>query len=238
LVLLHSNGLSSHEFDSSLQTLAERFDVVIWDMPGQGDSAPAPWDTPIEGYADAAADLIEDLGLHAPYIAGSSVGAFIAASLAARREHGIAGVILTEFQSGGPDWFDQNWDAVESLFAIPSMSDEQVQARLVQPVSHSIVRRWNIDRNKAGSRSMIGVMWAIRRFDIVAVLKATKTPVAVVFGDAGPTVSNIDTLRQVLGRGATFDIISGAGHFVSIDQPDRFATAIGSFVDLVTVASR
>ncbi|MFJ9381226.1 alpha/beta fold hydrolase [Streptomyces sp. NPDC101455] len=238
LVLLHSNGLSWREFESPMQRLAGNFDVVAWDMPGQGDSDPVTWDTPIEGYADVVSELIDYLGLERPFVVGCSVGAFIAASLAARRGERLAGVVLAEFQFGGADWFARNWGTVEALFAVPTMTPDQVQARLVRPASDGVADRWNIDRNKAGARSMMGVMWAIRRFDIRAALHSATVPVAAVFGDAGPTVASVAAVTEALGRRGSAAIVPGAGHFVSIDQPGAFADRIAEFADRVRLASR
>ncbi|QSE90659.1 alpha/beta hydrolase [Rhodococcus pseudokoreensis] len=233
LVLLHSNGLSWHEFEMSLQPLAERFDVIAWDMPGQGDSSPVSWDTSIDSYADAVSELITELGIRRPLVAGCSVGAFIAVSLASRRPEQLAGLVLAEFQTGGAEWFARNWDTVEALFGVPSMSFDQVQARLARPVGDDVAQRWNIDRNKAGSRSMMGVMWAIRRFDIMTALESLEVPVVALFGDAGPTIANAGAVEQVLGRQASIHTVPGAGHFVSVDQPDRFTKSVIDLADRI-----
>ena len=238
LLLLHSNGLSWHEFESPMKQLAHRFDVVAWDMPGQGDSAPVSWDTPIDAYADGVAELIQDLGLRRPVVAGCSVGAFIAASLAARRGGELAGAVLVEFQFGGEDWFARNWDAVETLFAVPAMTADQVQARLAQRAAAGIARRWNIDRHKAGARSMMGVMWAIRRFDIHSALERASVPVAALFGDAGPTVVHLTAVTEALRDRGAVDVVPGAGHYVSVDQPGAFADRIVDFTGRLAIISR
>jgi pimeloyl-ACP methyl ester carboxylesterase len=238
LLLLHSNGLSWHEFEPSVNSLARRFDVVAWDMPGQGDSDPVSWDTPIDTCADTAAELIDELRLERPVVAGCSVGAFIAASLASRRPRQLAGAMLVEFQFGGAEWFAQHWETVEAHFAVPSMTPEQVQARLVQPAAAGVAHRWNIDRNKAGSRSMLGVMWAIRRFDIRAALAQVTTPIRVVFGDAGPTVANLAAVRNALGARGTVEVVPGAGHFVTIDRPEAFEEQVVDFVNCIATAPR
>ncbi|WP_329343622.1 alpha/beta hydrolase [Streptomyces sp. NBC_01352] len=238
LMLLHSNGLSWREFEASMEHLARRFHVVAWDMPGQGDSDPVPWDTPIDGYADAASEVIDDLGLDRPFVAGCSVGGFIAASLAARRGEQLAGAFLVEFQFGGEQWFARNWATVETLFAVPTMTPDQVQARLVQPAAEGVAHRWNIDRNKAGARSMMGVMWAIRRYDIRAALEGATVPVDALFGDASPTVAYSAAVTEALGIRGRVQVVPGAGHFVSIDQPDVFADAVAAFAGRSTVAPK
>jgi pimeloyl-ACP methyl ester carboxylesterase len=87
LVLLHALGLSSQAWDPVLPTLASRFDVIAVDLPGFGDSAPlyGQAEVPPAKLAESVADLLDDLGVTAPHLAGNSLGGWVALELAARR---------------------------------------------------------------------------------------------------------------------------------------------------------
>ncbi|MFE7439441.1 alpha/beta fold hydrolase [Streptomyces chartreusis] len=226
VLVLHSNGLSWHESVDLIAEIESEHRVIAWDMPGQGDSDPVPWDLSIDDYAAAAAQVLDELVDEPVVVVGTSVGAFIGMSLARRRPDLVAGLCLVEFQFGGASWFAEHWEAVEQLFAVPTMSREAVQARLSRPCTDARFARWNIDRNKAGSRSMLGVMWAIRRFDVVTAVRELEHPVIAVFGSAGPTVGNASAVEQSLGVAGQVALVEGAGHFVGIDQPSRLATIV------------
>src|SRR3954470_16424603 len=87
LVLLHGLGSSRQAWDPILPALAARFHVIAVDLPGFGDSAPLPGagEVPPAALAQSVADLLDDLGVSTPHLAGNSLGGWVALELAARR---------------------------------------------------------------------------------------------------------------------------------------------------------
>jgi pimeloyl-ACP methyl ester carboxylesterase len=86
-VLLHALGVSRRSWDPVLAALAARFDVIAVDLPGFGDSAPRPepGEVPPAALAQSVADLLDDLGISTPHLAGNSIGGWVALELASRR---------------------------------------------------------------------------------------------------------------------------------------------------------
>jgi pimeloyl-ACP methyl ester carboxylesterase len=87
LVLLHGLGSSRSAWEPVLPILAERFDVIAFDLPGFGDSDALPSDVEPSPAALAAsvADMLTRLGVVASHVAGNSLGGWIALELAAQR---------------------------------------------------------------------------------------------------------------------------------------------------------
>lgn len=87
LVLLHGLGSSRRAWDPVLPALTARFDVIAVDLPGFGDSAPlyGQAEVPPARLAESVADLLDDLGVTGPHLAGNSLGGWVALELAARR---------------------------------------------------------------------------------------------------------------------------------------------------------
>ena len=87
LVLLHALGTSRESWDPVVPRLAERFDVIAVDLPGFGESAPLPPGAePSPGrLAVAVADLLDELQLDRPHVAGNSLGGWVALELARLR---------------------------------------------------------------------------------------------------------------------------------------------------------
>ena len=73
LVLLHGIGSSRRAWDPVLPALAARFDVIAVDLPGFGDSAPLDGqaEVPPARLAESVADLLDELGVTAPHLAGN-----------------------------------------------------------------------------------------------------------------------------------------------------------------------
>lgn len=89
LILLHGGGAASRTWKHQISGLGDRFHLVAPDLPGFGRS---PGPVSIDGSAKAVADLIER---YAPvYLCGYSMGAFVAAQVAAERPEGIRRLVL------------------------------------------------------------------------------------------------------------------------------------------------
>ncbi len=230
LMLLHSNGHSWHEFHDAIAPLAERFTVYAWDMPGQGSSDPVHPRTSIQGYADALVEVLDELGLEQAAVVGCSVGAFIAAELATRRPQRVSAVVLAEFAFRDPEWWRRNWSNVCGLFSVAIQSPSEIAARLERDVDDALIERWNRDRSFAGVRLMVGVMWAIRSFDMGCALRSLPVATLVVFGGSGPTLECRPAVEEALCDGARIEVVAGAGHFVTVDQPASFAALVGDFL--------
>src|SRR6266516_845440 len=94
LVLVHGIGSSRRAWDPVLPLLAQRFDTIAVDLPGFGESEPLPAEVEPAPAALAAAlaDLLDDLGVAAPHVAGNSLGGWVALELAHLRP--VASVAL------------------------------------------------------------------------------------------------------------------------------------------------
>ncbi|MEW9528890.1 alpha/beta fold hydrolase [Microbispora sp. NPDC049125] len=86
LVLLHGIGHHWQAWEPVLGLLAGTRDVIAVDFPGFGASPPLPAGTPYnaETLADAIETFCAELGLRDPHVAGSSLGGYVALTLAAR----------------------------------------------------------------------------------------------------------------------------------------------------------
>jgi pimeloyl-ACP methyl ester carboxylesterase len=85
LVLLHGLGLTWRCWKPILPALEAAHDVVALDLPGFGDAPPLDGHTPtVRALADAVEAELDRLGLDAPYVAGNSLGGWIALELARR----------------------------------------------------------------------------------------------------------------------------------------------------------
>lgn len=230
VVLLHSNGHSWHEFSDVIPILGEDLAVYAWDMPGHGASDAVHARTSIRGYADVLAQVLDELGVRGAVVAGCSVGAFVAAELAARPSDRVSGVVLSEFAFRDSDWWREHWTDVCDLFAVATQSVEEVNRRLVREVSLDVVEQWNRDRNLAGPRQMLGVMWAIRQHDMAGALAKLTVPTAVLCGAAGPTAECMPDVQAVLYADARMELVEHAGHFISVDRPDVFAKVVREIV--------
>ncbi len=87
LVLLHGLGSFRQAWDPVVPALAAVADVVAVDLPGFGASPPLPdgVEPSPAALALAVAELLDELGLESPHLAGNSLGGWVALELAGLR---------------------------------------------------------------------------------------------------------------------------------------------------------
>jgi 3-oxoadipate enol-lactonase len=162
LLLLHSNGCSAQEYRPAMEQLSERFRTIAWDMPGQGDSDPITRHLSIADYATAAIALLDSLNIGSVTVLGSSVGAAVAAELAASYPNRIHATVIVEIPLGRDRaWWETNWTVVERMFSVPEDTFDGM-AKRYRVMTQELYGRLLVDRYKAGSKAMMSVMWAGR----------------------------------------------------------------------------
>lgn len=96
VLLLHQTPRSWDEFRDVLPIVGRGFRAIAMDTRGFGDSDPLPAEkVSIEGWADAALDLADALGLERVAVVGHHTGAAIAVELAARAPERVRRLVLS-----------------------------------------------------------------------------------------------------------------------------------------------
>ena len=120
-----------------------------------------------------------------------------------------------------------HWAQVEANFGLPTQTAEQMGSRVAK-VDEARLARWNIDRNKAGARTMVDVMWAIRQFDVGAAAKAIQVPAMILYGKRGPTIAGRERFEGIAPH-IPIQVMEGSGHFPMLDEPAAFAEILATF---------
>jgi 3-oxoadipate enol-lactonase len=229
LILLHSNGCSAYEYEHVIAPLARGRRVIAWDMPGHGDSDPITRHHPVTEYARAVIDLMDTLHIGKASVLGASIGGSICVALGARHAARMDRLILVETPARSAEEAQKNWPRTEKSFGFATQTLEDITPRFRKPTSEFLTR-WNIDRNKAGAKAMIDVMWALREYDVVYDMPKVTPKSLLVFGDRGPTIAKLDTFREQMPH-ARVEVMKDCGHFPMVDAPDEFAAIVGKFLD-------
>src|SRR3546814_19803592 len=130
-------------------------------MPGHGASSQADAGLSID---DRAAVLGEILGrqVEGPAVlVGNSIGAFVAAALAARTPGRVKALLRVEMPIRPRAWWDAAWPLVDRLFGTPRQDADTVQARLRTPPDDALLARWHPDRTRAGPAATMAAADAI-----------------------------------------------------------------------------
>ncbi len=225
LILIHTNGASCRQYAEVLPHLLPRMRVIAWDMPGHGDSDPIQRHYSVEDYADALAGYMQALDIGSAHVSGCSIGGSICVAFASRYPQRVRSTVIVETPFRTEAEWASSWAHVEGNFGLPTQTAQQMGERVAQ-VDDARLARWNIDRNKAGARTMVDVMWAIRQFDVGAAAKAIQRPATILYGKRGPTIAGRERFAQAAPN-IPIQVMEGSGHFPMLDEPAAFAEIVG-----------
>ncbi|MGY4718998.1 alpha/beta fold hydrolase [Naumannella huperziae] len=239
LVLGPSLGTSAATlWEPAARVLAERFDVVAWDLPGHGTSRPATGFSMadladgVEALAARAREVRGDPG--APYwYAGDSVGGCVGLQLAITGRLAGLAAIATGARVGDPaGWADRA---------------AQVRASGTASMVEGSAQRWFgpgfADREPGVADALLtalrdvddesyaAVCEALGGFDVRDRLSEIDVPVLAVAGEADAAVGaeQLELITERVRRG-TLATLPGVGHLPPAEAPERTAELITRLV--------
>lgn len=221
MILIHTNGGSAYQYTKVFEYLSSKHRVISWEMPGHGDTDPLSRHYSIEDYCDALACFMDVMDIPAAHVAGTSCGGTIVACFANRFASRTLSVAIVETPLRNYDDWGARWGHTEGNFGLPTQSIEEVSQRVAN-VDEAFLTRWNIDRNKAGAKTMMSVMWAMRNYDVQKAVASVTRPAMMVYGAKGPTIGLRDRLEK-LNPKLPVAVLDHSGHFPMLDEPQRFA---------------
>lgn len=120
LVLIHGIGSRWQMWEPVLDRLAAEHDVIALDLPGFGDSPPAPPGTPAgsRGLAELVARFLARHGVERPHVVGNSLGGLVALQLgAAGRAASVTGLSPAGFANGPESRWATSWLLIDRWLA-------------------------------------------------------------------------------------------------------------------------
>lgn len=244
LVLLHGIGSCAASWRDLLPMLSAERRVLAWDAPGYAGSAPLPMDQPrAADYADAALAWLAVAEVKAPIVLGHSLGALMAAALAARSADKIGALLLASpaqgYATAAPAVreakFNERVTALRSL-GIERLAHER-SARLCAPgAPAAIVARVRDNMLQIRERGYVQAAWMLAHDHIDAHLAAARAPLALMCG-ALDAVTQAEPSRLLAERhGAPFRLLPGLGHACYVEDAASFAAAVDAALSALSVA--
>ncbi|MGC5799916.1 alpha/beta fold hydrolase [Sphingomonas sp. NFX23] len=240
LFLFHSLLSDIASFDAVAPRLAERFTVIVPDLPGFGASLAV--DGGFEEVADRMAAFVRSVAPGGDAILfGNGYGAFVALQIALRHPDLLARLILAgcgaRFSDPGRDAF-RNMAAAGRTKGLAAIADTAM-ARLFAPDFQAAHPELMADRRAAFLRTDVDVFeracLSLATLDLSSQLAAVRMPVLMMVGDqdaATPPAMAIDLADRV--PGAELRILAGCAHVPPLQAPDLVIETITAFLDETT----
>ncbi|MGW2226929.1 alpha/beta fold hydrolase [Streptomyces formicae] len=228
LLCLHGIGSSSAAFAPQLAELSAYVRIIAWDAPGYAKSPDPAHPLDLDGFADAAAEVIRAHGTSA-HVLGVSWGGVIALRLAARHPELVESLIVAGSSAGsGTDPAKAEGmrrRAAELAELGPREFAERRGPRLLSPDAPPELVRRVVDTMAASVR-LPGYAYAAEAMaaaDLRAELPAVSAPSLVLCGDQD-RVTGVETSQVLAGalHKTAYVIVKDAGHLANQEQPERF----------------
>ncbi len=217
LILVHGFPLDHTSWNEVAPLLEDRFDVIIPDLRGFGQSTTIESPYSISDMADDIAGLLDGLEIYKAAIAGHSMGGYVSLAFLKNHPKRVSGLGLISSQAAAdsPERKDGRYktaaDVAEKgvgVVAEAMTTKLSADARVQEFVRRSI--------NEQGKSAVIGALKAMaERDDMMSHLAALNAdfPVALIHGDADVLipVERSRVIKSILPSAKLFEL-PGAGH--------------------------
>jgi len=260
ILLIHGMAGSSRTWLESMRVLARDYTVIAPDLLGHGESAKPMGDYSLGAYASGLRDLLVGaLGVESATLVGQSLGGGVAMQLAYQHPELCERLVLVG--SGG---LGREVSLLLRAMALPGA--EYVMPALFPRFARRAGEKVLAFFRERGVRAPhVAEMWSAyasltetpNRHAFIRTVRAVidpggqtvsardrlylaaDVPMMIVWGDRDDIipVSHAHATHELL-PGSRLEIFEGAGHFLHVEQPLRFAELLRDFVETSEPAQR
>lgn len=235
LVFINSLGSDLRIWDAVLPHFENDYRLLCFDKRGHGLSDTPQGSYSLDAFTSDLIALLDHLKIEQATLIGVSIGGMIALNTVIQHPHRIKSLILcdTAAKLGSDDYWNERIRAVE-IQGLDGMG-ETILSRWFAPSyaeNHAAAYRGYFNMlsrtNQAGYiASCAALRDADLRDDIVSIKQAS-----LVLCGAEDSATPPDVVRELAEAlpDAQFDLIAGAGHTPSVEQPDVLAEKIDNFL--------
>jgi 3-oxoadipate enol-lactonase len=238
VVLVHGLGYARWGWEPVADLFAERFEVVLLDNRGIGES-----DAPVGPYtaAEMARDVLgvlDEAGLASAHIVGTSLGGMIAQELALSAPERIGRLVLVCTTPGGPNAAPMPEQTVRLMAEAATLEPLVALQRFVENAlapdpADGLVERILAHRIATGQplEAWAAQAAAGASFDAWDRLDRVTAPTLVLHGTEDVVVdpANAGLLAERI-PGAEVVRFDGCGHLLFWEEPERFVEVVGEFL--------
>ncbi|HEX8427834.1 alpha/beta hydrolase [Hymenobacter sp.] len=233
LILLHGLMMNGLCWSGLARMLENDYDVIMPDARGHGQSSVPDYGYRYEDQANDIAGLIKVLRLPPPLLLGHSMGGMTAAVVASRKPNLLRGLLLADptFLSSKVQREVQDSNVADQHRKVLTMSLDEV-------VADARIRHPNRSAETLELFARARLQTSMNAFDVLTppnpdykqVVSEIDIPSLLLFADKGIVSAGVAEELQRLNPVLQAKQIRQAGHALHVDQPERFAAVVKSFL--------
>jgi len=237
LLFLHGGG-GAGIWLPAMARLAKKFDVIVPEHPGFGESDTPAWLDTIADLANFYLDFLADLDLDGVHLVGHSLGGWVAAELAVRNTSrlasltriGAAGIHVPGVAQVDP-FLTNDEQRVRDLYHDQKLADEAI-ARALRPEFEDVALK--------NRRATAKLVWQPRSHDphLQKWLHRIDLPTLLIWGEHDRLFPKEHAFAyQRLIPGAQVVVIPDCGHLPQVEKAEACAAALESFIGAKRIAA-
>jgi pimeloyl-ACP methyl ester carboxylesterase len=227
LLLSHGYSSTARMWDGQVAALKDRYQVIVWDMRGHGDSD-YPADQSKYSEALTVGDmqaLLDHVGAKKAIVGGLSLGGYMSLAFIASHPERVRALMLFDTGPGfKKDEARTKWN--ESAHQRAARFDKEGLAALNVSDEVKLTRH----RDASGLAGAARGMLAQENDRVIQSLDKVAVPTLVLVGanDTGFLAATDYMAAKI--KGSTKVVIPDAGHAANLHQPARFNQAVEAFL--------
>ncbi|UYN95501.1 MAG: alpha/beta fold hydrolase [Enhydrobacter sp.] len=227
LLLSHGYSSTCRMWDGQIAALKDRYQVVVWDMRGHGESD-YPADQSLYSEDLTVADmkaLLDRVGAAQAIVAGLSLGGYMSLAFHATHPERVRALMLFDTGPGfKKDEARVKWNETAHKRAA------DLEARGLAALNTSDEVKLTRHRDASGLARAARGMLAQQNDRVIRSLESVKVPTLVLVGaDDTNFIAATDYMAAKIA-GAAKAVIPDAGHAANLHQPARFNQAVEAFL--------
>jgi pimeloyl-ACP methyl ester carboxylesterase len=231
VVLVHGWSCDRTYFEGQTGPLATKYKVVSLDLAGHGASSLGRKNSTIASFGQDVAAVVKKLKLKRVVLVGHSMGGDVVVAAARLLKGRVVGLVwLEDYKEIGPVRSDADIEkfAAKLRADFPGVTRNVVRNLFRLDADPTLVERIANDMASAPPEVAIPSIESSFRYarEIPAALAALKLPVIAINGDNGST--DVASLEK---HGVKTVIMSGAGHFLMLEDPAHFNPLLISAIE-------
>lgn len=242
VLFLHGFPHNRSLWSPQLGALAAPARTMSMDLRGFGDSIAAGPGS-VDGYADDAAALLDELGIDRAVICGLSMGGYSALAFWRRHRNRVRALVLCDTRATA-----DSEEGRQARLAMQAMARERGSIAVANQMITGMVGRTTREKNPelvdelhrmmslAPVQGIVDALDALRtRPDATPSLTSIDVPTLIVVGDEDVLTPVKDSRAMQLAiADSRLEVIAGAGHVSNMERPAAFNHVLSEFLVSLT----
>ncbi len=232
LVLVHGFPLDSSSWNEVVPLLENKFDLILPDLRGFGQSTTIESPYTVSDMADDLASLMDHLGIEKTALAGHSMGGYISLAFAKKYPQRVSGLglIASQAAADAPEGKERRYKTAADIaekgvgVVVDAMTPKISADVRVQEFVRGVIERQS-------KQAVIGALKAMaEREDAMPILSSFNFPLVLIHGDADQLIP-IERAKEIKSANpsATLLELKGAGHMPMMEFARQTADGLMFF---------